>query len=304
MLVFLFFSLKMHGTVFVLLCTFCAFGNAQNDWDYLMLSLRWPPTLCSFVECTPIPKPIDFVIHGLWPIHDGLEFPSVFTCDVCFNALLLRICQRLYFLFLRRLFMLPLCHYGLLVNGFSVLSFCCLSGPPHCPTKSRCIALRHRRLTGIVSQKHEWHDHGRCALENPIITDMVDYFNRSLQLRSKCDLLGRLTSVHVHPTNQTEYTYEHLTQVLHTIYGVRMKLYCLKRHHQTPHLFEIRICFNVNLDFIDCHDKHECGFSTYFVDTNPSCAATTRELVRGGSAYSAMPCPNGSIIFPPLVNMD
>ncbi|KAF6769925.1 hypothetical protein AHF37_10658 [Paragonimus kellicotti] len=61
------YHFTMHATLHVLLYIFCAFVNAQDDWDYLMLSLRWPPTLCSFVECTAVPKPIDFVIHGLWP---------------------------------------------------------------------------------------------------------------------------------------------------------------------------------------------------------------------------------------------
>ncbi|KAF5403446.1 hypothetical protein PHET_03176 [Paragonimus heterotremus] len=255
----------MHCTVFVFLYIFCAVGNAQDDWDYLMLSLRWPPTLCSFVECTPVPKPIDFVIHGLWPTTLPDEEPMHCAPAPPFDR------DRLAML-------LPQ------LNQF---------WPNLLPNTD-----------AFQFWKHEWHDHGRCALEDPIIADIVDYFNQSLQLRSKCDLLGRLTSVNVLPSNQTEYTYEALVQVLHDIYGVRTKLYCLKRHHQTPHLFEIRICFNVNLDFIDCHDKHECGFSTDLVDTSSSCAATTRDLVGGGSTYSAMPCPNGPIIFPSFVNTD
>ncbi|GAA58142.1 ribonuclease t2, partial [Clonorchis sinensis] len=80
----LYFLLQMSFSAYLLLVCFLPSlispdGISPTHWDYLILSLRWPATLCNFTECSVIPQPVDFLIHGLWPTREPNIEPE--KCD-------------------------------------------------------------------------------------------------------------------------------------------------------------------------------------------------------------------------------
>lgn len=52
----------------------------QANFDYLLLSIRWPPSYCNYQHCKPGVKMYDWGIHGLWPDYRNGSYSS-FCCD-------------------------------------------------------------------------------------------------------------------------------------------------------------------------------------------------------------------------------
>lgn len=50
----------------------------MQNFDYLLLAVRWPPGFCSSVACDP-GAPDFFQIHGLWPNYSNGSWPE-FCC--------------------------------------------------------------------------------------------------------------------------------------------------------------------------------------------------------------------------------
>ncbi|TGZ52241.1 hypothetical protein CRM22_010665 [Opisthorchis felineus] len=238
-------------------------GISPTHWDYLMLSLRWPATLCNFTECSVVPQPVDFLIHGLWPTREPDIEPE--NCDSAppFDIDLLK------------------------------------------PLLEELNTYWPNLFPGADAHQfwhHEWHDHGRCAMEDSLMANVADYFRVSLNLRKKVDLLNVLELAGIKPNNDTVFQIEDVDRKLKELLTVRTQLYCLKRHHKNPHLFEVRICFKPDLTLTDCMGHIQClASSTGDTDV---CVTNPRDQIGGslGAAqgYSAMPCPPGPVVFPSL----
>lgn len=242
-----------------------------RHWDYLMLSLRWPGTLCQFTECSTVPQPTDFVIHGLWPTVSPDANPE--KCDPA--------------------------------PDFDVERL-----KPLLPELNKHWPNLFPGSEGRQFWKHEWHAHGRCSLEDGLIHTETDYFNVSLQLRTRSDLLNKLLAAGVSPNEETSLQLSNLSQILSDTYGATVQLHCLKRHHQVPYLFEIRLCLSPDLNYINCSKARDCIDPTNFCNTfseapsEGSCPAMTESRYLSPPKYSDMPCPDGPVIFPPLPTVD
>lgn len=234
-----------------------------KHWDYLILSLRWPATLCNFTDCIVVPYPIDFVIHGLWPTREPDIEPE--DCDPAppFDVNLLE------------------------------------------PILEELNKRWPNLLPGTSAHQfwhHEYHDHGRCALEDTVIPDQVAYFRVSLELQEKVNLLDLLELGGIKPNNDTVLQVKDVEQKLKDLLSVKVQLYCLKHHKKNPYLFEVRICFKPDLGLTDCIDHTGCLASP--TNEQDTCSLGSRDKIGsllGGTrivTYSAMPCPPGPVIFP------
>lgn len=205
------------------LCCCVHSDDAPKDWDYLALSLRWPGTLCTFLQCSSVPHPVDFVIHGLWPSVYPNEEPETCASAPSFDE----------------------SHLDPIKSELRQ------HWPNLLPDK-----------TEHQFWKHEWDHHGRCALEDSHIPTQFDYFKTTLDLRDRLKLLKKLEEVGIRPSNQTEYKVEDIRRQVHQIYSVQPELYCLKHHAKPAHLFEVRICYSASLELIDCPAHHQCQDSS------------------------------------------
>ncbi|CAH8824165.1 unnamed protein product [Trichobilharzia szidati] len=159
------FTQYIHAVLFtIIFATLLQSGYSQegDDWNYLVLSLTWPPTFCSKVECKLPPRMNDFNIHGLWPsVWPGRQ-PTNCSAHPAFD-----------------------------IDKLSDLRG---------QLDSEWVNLMDYQ-NPIPFWEHEWYKHGQCATEDTLISDELGYFNTSLILKDKIDLLNMLNSYGIQPAN-------------------------------------------------------------------------------------------------------
>lgn len=52
----------------------------KGNFDYLLLSVRWPPSFCNYQRCIKGANMYDWSIHGLWPDYNDGTYPE-FCCQ-------------------------------------------------------------------------------------------------------------------------------------------------------------------------------------------------------------------------------
>ncbi|CAL8073896.1 unnamed protein product [Calicophoron daubneyi] len=102
--------------------------------------------------------------------------------------------------------------------------------------------------------KYEYDKHGKCALEDSLLSTELKYFNTSLVLRRKLDLKNKLATKGITPSNTTIYERDDFLGALKEALKVSVKITCLKAKKQMAFIDEVRVCFNPALEMIDCYD--------------------------------------------------
>ncbi|CAH8497648.1 unnamed protein product [Schistosoma rodhaini] len=208
--------------------------HGERQWDHFVFSLEWPPTYC-FIQTCKLPYSInDFNIHGLWPsIWPHIE-PKNCSNRTPFRIELIK----------------PI-YNDLQKQWANLIDF---DNPED-------------------FWKHEWSKHGVCAIsDHPFISNELDYFNISLAIKSKVNLLSRLESVSITPNNLVTLKRDMLLDQLKNLFSVNVLIYCSLRKHEPGRLSEIRICLNPSLEFIDCpissaNKINDQQFSNHFYKT-------------------------------------
>ncbi len=108
--------------------------------------------------------------------------------------------------------------------------------------------------------KHEWDKHGTCA--EPYIPDEYDYFKQAIVWHSKYRILDVLKSFNIKPNN-TYYAKQLMEDSLHYKFGHKVKLICEKNI-----LKNVELCFNKQLQMIDCYEDSECPNEIFFKKLN------------------------------------
>ncbi|KAH8856097.1 Intracellular ribonuclease LX [Schistosoma japonicum] len=198
------------------------------NWDAYLFTLTWPPTFCSSYNVTLPLNFTDFTIHGLWPI------------------------------------ILP----NITVNctGTEKFNISLLQGlRPRLDVE--WPSLKNLSRTESL-WKHEFEKHGLCAVEDPKIGNQVGYFNTSLQLRAKTDLLNTLKRYNITPSNVTEYNKTVFQEVMKKAYGSPVHLSCRqnrgKGSPKNHSLEEVRFCLNRSFSHIPCPNEGKCPERFYF----------------------------------------
>ncbi|CAH8428726.1 unnamed protein product [Schistosoma turkestanicum] len=132
-------------------------------------------------------------------------------------------------------------------RGFRCTSFVCV-----------CVSVYTTDVFVLIfffflSRQHEWSKHGVCAISDaPYISNEFDYFNMSLVIKSKVNLMKRLESVKITPNNMVTLKRDILLDQLKSLFNVDVIIYCYLKHRTPAKLAEIRLCMNPSMEFINC----------------------------------------------------
>nr|BAE06157.1 RNase Bm2 [Bryopsis maxima]BAE06158.1 RNase Bm2 [Bryopsis maxima] len=96
--------------------------------------------------------------------------------------------------------------------------------------------------------KHEWEKHGTCA--GPLIADERDYFDKTLELKEKYDLMDALTAAGITPSTEEIYSRQGFEDAIKAATGAKPVLLCSGKNPAT--LTEIWMCFSKDLKPINC----------------------------------------------------
>ncbi|CAL8073894.1 unnamed protein product [Calicophoron daubneyi] len=228
--------------------SFFFIGCSGLHWDYLVFTQRWPVSFCSYTVCTPLPKPVDFVVHGLWPSLGDGDSPSHCNAAPAFDRDRLK---------------------------------------PLLPELRREWPNLLPDTTADNFWKHEWDKHGKCASEDSLMANELQYFNVSLGLRRSSSVLKQLHDHGIIPSNDTLHQRDDVINALLSAYNVRPTINCIKIHGATARLNEIHLCYSPSLRLIDCPVKSSC----------PVDSCSLGDVNR----QSPVECPQ-SLIFPSPTN--
>ncbi|XP_072032219.1 ribonuclease Oy-like [Amphiura filiformis] len=190
----------------------------SKQWDFLTLSLSWPQTFCTLEGDENVTCQIPPDVNDL-AIH-GL-WPSgksdPFSCNNTWKFNVTEIKD-----------LKP----KLLVEWPNVL--------PDRPEDSLW--------------QHEWEKHGTCAASLPALNSQHSYFEKTLELKEKYNLLEMLRSYDIVPSDSKQYQYDDVFNSLAKALRTQPYLECYIPL-QNPDVFyiaEMRICLDKQFGLIDC----------------------------------------------------
>ncbi|CAH8429931.1 unnamed protein product [Schistosoma guineensis] len=250
-------SCRLHLLLFfVLNSVFFEHVNGEREWDYFVFSQEWPPTYCSTHTCKLPYKLDDFNIHGLWPSIWPYGIPTNCSNKTPFELENIK----------------PI--YGELQKQWANLND--FDNPEE-------------------FWEYEWSKHGVCAAsDDSFILNELDYFNVSLGIKLKMNLMSRFDSIKIKPNNLVTLKRDVVLDQLRSSFGVNVLMVCAFQNHKPAKLFEIRLCLNPSLEFIDCpisenkNDYQQFSNSFYHQNIyhNPVCKSSLPWLYQSPICYN------------------
>ncbi|XP_073000382.1 ribonuclease 2-like [Typha latifolia] len=193
-------------------------ASGQREFDYFVLALQWPGTLCGTTHyCCPSnaccrSEPVTwFTIHGLWADYDDGSWPAC--------------CTHSEFDIKKISSLMPV-----LEKYWPSLS---------CSSPSRCFGGKGPFWA------HEWEKHGTCSY--PVIQDEYSYFSTTLDLYSKHNVTRILDSAGILATNSEKYPLEEFVATIKNAFGASPLMVC--KHGSVE---ELRLCFYKDFKPRDC----------------------------------------------------
>ncbi|XP_023743014.1 ribonuclease 1 [Lactuca sativa] len=117
---------------------------------------------------------------------------------------------------------------------------------------------------GLKFWGHEWKKHGTCAES---ILDQHAYFETTLKLKNKINLLHALEGAGIQPNGQM-YSLESITSAIQVASGYTPRIQCNNDTSGNSQLHEISLCVDsMAADFIECPvlpNGRSCGSSVEF----------------------------------------
>lgn len=101
--------------------------------------------------------------------------------------------------------------------------------------------------------KHEWEKHGTCAaLEIKEMNTQLKYFKEGLSLIDQYAINKLLQPTYIKPGIDAAYKLDEIYSALNLSIGNNFAIVCEKDKNKNQYLFEIRICFDKNLNIHSC----------------------------------------------------
>lgn len=206
--------------------------QSNKDWDFLIFTQHWPNTVClSWNEKTGrgCNFPADtnmWSIHGIWPTRTNTEGP--FFCNkVHFNATLLE--------------------------------------PIKDDLNKYWLDVEQGRPANDL-WVHEWSKHGTCAMADPPLDTELKYFSQGLKWFEEYNMEKVLGKYQILPKVEEDsgVSVIDIWNAVTDSIGKKPVIRCLKDQKTAKtYLFEIRICFDKDLNNMDCdgakgyHREHD-----------------------------------------------
>lgn len=101
--------------------------------------------------------------------------------------------------------------------------------------------------------KHEWEKHGTCAaIGIKELNSQLKYFSQGLSLFDRYSITKLLDQTYIKPGIDVTYKLEEIHNALNLSIGNHFAIVCDKDKNKQQYLFEIRMCFDKNLNFHSC----------------------------------------------------
>lgn len=191
----------------------------ENDWDILIFSQKWPSTACKAWKhnkpthsCNFPSKKDSWTVHGVWPTKIGTRGPE--NC-----------------------------------NGTWLFD----------PEKVKPIEdeleqswTNIEKGTGLYDLwSHEWTKHGTCAAAIEPLNSEVKYFGKGLELHKRYSMSDVLSEANINPSDTKPVIITQINEVLLSKFGKKPIIQCKYEDH-IQYIFELRVCFDKQLNLIDC----------------------------------------------------
>ena len=210
--------------------------NAEqcSKFTYYVLALEWPQTFCikeaSKDDCSIPEQVTGWIVHGLWPNGDKpRSYPSDCTGPAYSRS-----------------------------NVTDLLSDRRILWPDLLSTNDENASQRSGGLGPGGFWKHEWQEHGLCALAcDSAVTSMTDYFALAMNLAKKIDVSQSLQSAGIEPDNSTPVTTSQLVSAMKQSAGAAPAIACYSDSDDgNSYLSEIRFCMKPGShELFDCQPE-------------------------------------------------
>ncbi|KAJ8721263.1 hypothetical protein PYW07_002038 [Mythimna separata] len=114
--------------------------------------------------------------------------------------------------------------------------------------------------------RHEWLKHGSCATDLESFNSQFKYFSKGIELNKKYPISDMLEAANLFPDDSKEYDPEVFVNAVKATTGKTAQAGCYKIEG-VVYLQELRICFDKQLNMIDCRSpavSDHCGSSVIF----------------------------------------
>jgi ribonuclease T2 len=201
-----------------------ALRNLRKDtnFDVLIFTQHWPYTVCSQWmeekkgnECALPKAKNSWTIHGIWPTQYHTIGPLYCNDSWTFD-----------------------------MNAIA---------PIESEMTEKWINIeKNTPLDGLW--KHEWEKHGTCAAQHiPQLNTELTYFKQGLDFLDRFSITKLLMSSDIKPGIDATYKLEDIHAALKTSLDTSFAIICEKdRKTKREYLFEIRICFDKELNLHSC----------------------------------------------------
>ena len=200
----------------------------EHEWDVLIFTQQWPVTTCFHWretdknhECT-LPQQKEFwTIHGIWPTKLGHFGPSFCNKSAEFDEKQLKNIED------------DLEEFWPDIDGEDA-------------NKANWL------------WKHEWLKHGTCAATLDELNNELKYFGQGIEWRESFSMGSILDNAGIHPDSNN--TVVAIQSALLNGLGKNPSIHCLyDDKSDVSYLSEIRICFDKQLELIDCDGVNNRG---------------------------------------------
>ncbi|GAB6033198.1 ribonuclease [Chamberlinius hualienensis] len=217
--------------ILLILSVFIFIKEVTCDWDYLLLTQQWPPTVCQQWkqqnpkhECTDWKGEMTWTMHGIWPSDISGNDPAFCNASLKYNATVVQ------------------------------------------PLKPHLEIYWPNMYKGTVDDEfwaHEWNKHGTCAVTDSRLSNEFSYFNSGINLAIQFNIYKYLAQQNITPSLQ-ELELSDIEAAIKTALGIKPLIQCYKDKEKNQHLIqEIRICLNKSLEIIECppHVRYDLEYT-------------------------------------------
>lgn len=213
-------------------------STPYHDWDYLLFSQRWPVSGCIEYEdknphntCTLPTNKDSWTVHGIWPTKNGETGPLCCPSSVHFDPDQLT---------------------------------------PMMPDLEQHWTNIEANTDADSFWKHEWNKHGTCAVVDPELNSVTNYFQKGLDLNKQYNIADILARGKIVP-QKDGYTAAQIAEAMRDVLKKNVAVRCVVDSKTKESLLsEIRICFDKDMNVIDCDATNPVNGTTSEPLTNCS----------------------------------